>query len=35
MRERVLSFSASRIWLGLVLMTLLLVSCPGGGGGGY
>jgi hypothetical protein len=35
MREHVLSFSASRIWLGLVLMTLLLVSCPGGGGGGY
>jgi hypothetical protein len=35
MRVRMLSFSASRIWLGLILMTLLLVSCPSGGGGGY
>jgi hypothetical protein len=35
MRERMLSFSASRIWVGLILITLLLVSCPSGGGGGY
>jgi hypothetical protein len=25
----------SRIWLLIVVMTLLLVSCPGGNGGGY
>jgi hypothetical protein len=35
MSERMLSFSASRFWLGLMLMTLLLVSCPGDGSGGY
>jgi hypothetical protein len=23
------------LWLGLLLMTALLVSCPDGGGGGY
>jgi hypothetical protein len=29
------SSPAARIWVGLILMTLLLVSCPSGGGGGY
>jgi hypothetical protein len=33
MRRRRVSISALRIWLGLVLITLLLVSCPGGNGG--
>jgi hypothetical protein len=25
----------ARIWLALLAMTVILVSCPGGGGGGY
>ena len=29
------AWARSRIWPLLVLVTLLLVSCPGGNGGGY
>jgi hypothetical protein len=25
----------SRVWIALLVMTVLLVSCPGGSGGGY
>jgi hypothetical protein len=25
----------SRIWIAVLMMTVLLVSCPGGSGGGY
>ncbi len=25
----------SRIWIAVLVMTVLLVSCPGGSGGGY
>jgi hypothetical protein len=25
----------SRIWIAVMVMTVLLVSCPGGSGGGY
>jgi hypothetical protein len=27
------TISSSRIWIALLAMTVLLVSCPGGGGG--
>ncbi len=33
MRAHPVRWTRSRIWLLLVLMTLLLVSCPGGNGG--
>jgi hypothetical protein len=29
------SLWSSRIWIALLVMTVLLVSCPGGSGGGY
>ena len=40
MRQRVASFPGSwiwpsRVWIALLVMTVLLVSCPGGSGGGY
>jgi hypothetical protein len=40
MRQRITSFPGSsfwhpRIWIALLVMTVLLVSCPGGSGGGY
>ena len=39
MRHRTTTFPATiwptRIWIAVLAMTVLLVSCPGGGGGGY
>jgi hypothetical protein len=40
MRQRTTSFPGSsiwpsRVWIALLVMTVLLVSCPGGSGGGY
>jgi hypothetical protein len=38
MRQRIASISSiwpSRVWIALLVMTVLLVSCPGGSGGGY
>ena len=40
MRQRITSFPGSsiwpsRVWIALLVMTVLLVSCPGGSGGGY
>ena len=40
MCQRITSFSGSsiwpsRVWITLLVMTVLLVSCPGGSGGGY
>ena len=35
MRRRSLALSAPSVWLALLVMTLLLVSCPGGGNSGY
>ena len=36
MRQRIATFPAiwpSRIWIAVLAMTVLLVSCPGGSGG--
>jgi hypothetical protein len=35
MRHRSVALSAPSVWLALVVMTLLLASCPGSGNGGY
>ena len=40
MRQRITSIAGSsiwplRVWIALLVMTVLLVSCPGGSGGGY
>lgn len=39
MRQRIATFPGSiwpsRIWIAMLAMTVLLVSCPGGNGGGY
>ena len=35
MRRRSVALSAASVWLALLVMTLLLASCPGGGNGGY
>lgn len=35
MRERTLASLPAWVWLALLLLPALLVSCPGGGGGAY
>lgn len=35
MRRRSVALSAPWVWPALLVMTLLLASCPGGGNGGY
>jgi hypothetical protein len=39
MRQRIATLPASiwpsRIWIAVLMTTVLLVSCPGGNGGGY
>jgi hypothetical protein len=35
MRHRSLALWTPSVWLALLVMILLLASCPGGGNGGY
>ena len=35
MHERKIAALPAWVWLALLLLPALLVSCPGGGGGGY